>query len=259
MSGDAHDGLPHERFPMNAFPITDQILDRLVDGELAGEEYRDVVARLELEPDGWRRCALAFLEAQAWGRDIVAPAREVRPAKITPSEAKPAAASDTNWSALLLAMAASFLLAFGLGWGIGGRGGDANPGGPPTTANIAELPAVKPVAKPPDDPIDPPGERPTPVAHRQEPNQGEITLLLEDAAGKQSEMQLPVVEVNSADDIARSLTTSALPARIREAIERSGHRVVRQQQVIPVQLQDGRQLMMPVEEVRVVPIGGPYQ
>src|SRR5262245_23445628 len=41
-------------------------MDRLVDGEVAEPERRTLLSRLERMPDGWRRCALAFLEAQAW-------------------------------------------------------------------------------------------------------------------------------------------------------------------------------------------------
>ncbi len=43
-----------------------RVLDRLVDGELGVDERRELLAALDDEPGGWRRCALAFLEAQAW-------------------------------------------------------------------------------------------------------------------------------------------------------------------------------------------------
>src|SRR5690606_26200494 len=33
---------------------------------------RELLSRLEAEPDGWRRCALAFLQAQAW-REALGP------------------------------------------------------------------------------------------------------------------------------------------------------------------------------------------
>ncbi len=40
-------------------------LDRLVDGELSEEQRRELIARISDEPEGWKRCALAFLETQA--------------------------------------------------------------------------------------------------------------------------------------------------------------------------------------------------
>jgi hypothetical protein len=53
-----------------------QVFDRLVDGELAETERRDVLQTLERQPDGWRQCALAFLEAQTWGQTLVAYVRK---------------------------------------------------------------------------------------------------------------------------------------------------------------------------------------
>jgi hypothetical protein len=46
--------------------LSDADLDRIVDGELSPAELREALDRLALEPDGWKRCALAFLEAQGW-------------------------------------------------------------------------------------------------------------------------------------------------------------------------------------------------
>jgi hypothetical protein len=45
-------------------PRDDLLIDRIVDGELAPAELRAAVESLDREPDGWKRCALAFLEAQ---------------------------------------------------------------------------------------------------------------------------------------------------------------------------------------------------
>jgi len=46
--------------------VKDSAIDRLVDGELADAERRELLIQLENDPDGWRQCALAFLEDQAW-------------------------------------------------------------------------------------------------------------------------------------------------------------------------------------------------
>ena len=43
-----------------------EALDLLVDGALGPDDRRALLLRLDREPDGWRRCALAFLESQAW-------------------------------------------------------------------------------------------------------------------------------------------------------------------------------------------------
>ena len=41
-----------------------RLIDRLVDGELSEHERRTLLESLDTTPDGWRRCALTFLEAQ---------------------------------------------------------------------------------------------------------------------------------------------------------------------------------------------------
>ncbi len=50
--------------------------DRLVDGELSSAEYQALLAALDEEPGGWRRCALSFLEAQALERELGSLRRE---------------------------------------------------------------------------------------------------------------------------------------------------------------------------------------
>ncbi len=49
--------------PSDISPI---LLDLLVDGELSESERRELLLRLDHIPDGWRQCAIAFLESQCW-------------------------------------------------------------------------------------------------------------------------------------------------------------------------------------------------
>ena len=126
---------------MNQFDIPgddDLRFDRLVDGELSDAERRRLLASLDDEPGGWRCCALAFLEAQAWRETMrVVPQHGDAAGADTwqePSESqlcKPAkpglhsgssedgrddAASDRpGLVRLALAMAVCFLVAFFLG------------------------------------------------------------------------------------------------------------------------------------------------
>ncbi len=54
---------------MNEFPgeqPIDNVIDRLVDGSLGPGELRLALSRFERELDGWKRCTLAFVEAQCW-------------------------------------------------------------------------------------------------------------------------------------------------------------------------------------------------
>ena len=109
---------------MNDPLINDDVLfDRLVDGELSAIERRELLASLDDRPDGWRRCALAFLEAQSIRGEM---------RRLVDAAAHPATLSETlalagatapmsRWrrsrlACASLAMAASLLVAFGLGW-----------------------------------------------------------------------------------------------------------------------------------------------
>lgn len=51
-------------------PITGELLDHLVEDELELIQRKRIIASLDSEPDGWRRCALAFLEKQSWQRSL---------------------------------------------------------------------------------------------------------------------------------------------------------------------------------------------
>jgi hypothetical protein len=93
--------------------LDDRLIDRLVDGELAEAQRRELLARLESEPDGWRSCALAFLEAQSWrdglsaaAGDSLAPRRIVVPLYDARSPIR------RRRAVLLSALAAGFVLAW---------------------------------------------------------------------------------------------------------------------------------------------------
>ena len=50
--------------------VDDALIDRIVDGALTPEELRAAVLRIEADPDGWKRCALAFVEARVWSDSL---------------------------------------------------------------------------------------------------------------------------------------------------------------------------------------------
>ena len=62
-------------------------LDLLVDGQLNDEERRRLLSRLDATPDGWRRCALSFVEAQMWQQDLggIVPKRQADVADAQPA------------------------------------------------------------------------------------------------------------------------------------------------------------------------------
>ena len=58
--------------PIAAPDALEAAIDRLVADDLDADARRALLLQLDAHPDGWRRCALAFLEDQAW-RSALAP------------------------------------------------------------------------------------------------------------------------------------------------------------------------------------------
>jgi hypothetical protein len=109
----------------------DRLIDQLVDGELSNNERRELLLRLESEPDGWRNCALAFLEAQNWSQAFGPLAAIRRPDSRLVLVGKGRHPERSRWSlASLSALAAGFILVFALGWALH-RGPTAKVGSAP--------------------------------------------------------------------------------------------------------------------------------
>ena len=120
-------------------------LDRLVDGELPPQARRDLIRRVELHPDGWRRLALAFLEAQAFAEASA----DRPPAPISlPFPRRPRRR---------LALAASLLgLAFVTGWGLRARLGTDRGVSPMMSRSADPVVPPEPRTMPTPAPVTPP-------------------------------------------------------------------------------------------------------
>lgn len=216
----------------------DARFDRLVDGELSPEEYRALLSSLDDEPGGWRRCALAFLEAQAMRRELTAiRANEGSP----PMLAKPAGDLAKHRSAfdwrLPLGMAASFLAALTLGmilpdlW----RQADTSP---PANTNVVQH--------------DPATAAPSPVLPRPV---GNARLVLDSPGGTATSAgQVPIYDVPGGMDSYLSAAGSAVPVQWINELKRLGHQVEHGEQYVPVDLEDGRRAVIPVESLQITPV-----
>lgn len=94
-------------------PDLGRLIDRLVDGGLSGADRRALLLRLEAEPDGegWRLCALTFLEDREWREAIGDRTDRQHSSPPAPSPATPGRRSF-HW----IGIAASLSCAFLLGW-----------------------------------------------------------------------------------------------------------------------------------------------
>lgn len=223
--------------------LDDITFDRLADGELSPSEYRRVLAALEQHPAAWRKCAEAFLQAQAWQREMkdVRAAAEMKPANPAHNEPAPRSTAANDWLRMLLVAAASFLLAFFAAqqfWQAAGN---------------RPLPPAQPIAKVPSEPVPP---NPTNVATGNQPL-GNVQLAVNRTGSAEPQfVNVPVYDPEAATEMLR-VSRPALPDDLVEALEADGHRVNRQRQLVPVQLEDGRQMIVPVEGYRIVPVNRP--
>jgi hypothetical protein len=251
----------------------DRRFDLLVDGELSESERRELLSGLDDEPGGWRRCALAFVEAQSWRRELGAVREEAarRPADAVSTRMSAASAAAEHrpvwWlrtSGTILAMAASFLAAMALGWWVFGPGGAgdlapvppvrvAGDGLPPAGATAVPEPGPGQLAEPqlvrqepavPREPGAPPED--TPGQWRW------FALAPADGLAEGAEpMLLPGFEPRQFDeDWLRSLP-GGLPPEVLHALREAGHHVRHHRDLVPFSLEDGRRLLVPVDELDV--------
>jgi hypothetical protein len=235
----------------------ERVLDRLVDGELPENDRKALLSALDDEPSAWRRCALAFLEAQSLcghlremcHKSSTKPAvsetstpiseAPAKPAPAKPTPARAAVAPPSRFFEICLGTAATLLVAFGLGlwirgvWNPQNRSsmGDEFVGsslGPRTTFAGSSTPWHT------------------------------VNLNMNDPETSEPDnIRLPVVEASNVSPEWLHGQRSAMPEHVRESLERSGHRVSQQQRLWPIQLDDGRRLLVPVEQVDVAPESGP--
>jgi hypothetical protein len=252
----------------------DPCFDRLVDGELDERQRRELLAGLENEPGGWRRCALAFLESQCWKEAFRRPAERdartplsaaapaelaaqpaevaTRPAEIASRVLPDAGAAKveiasrkedshsglSRWAGrfgTLAAMAASFLVALSLG-------SLAHRTGPPIGLGRPDL-AVNTGAGGSDLSSSP---------------WGWVTV---SAPGNGTQdgpsIQVPAVasEGLGVDEQWLRSMPPAIPDNVLQALTRTGHQVQQQRRLVPLPLKDGRQLIVPVDQVELHYVG----
>jgi hypothetical protein len=211
-------------------PVDDRLLDRLVDGELGNDERAALLAALDAHPGGWRRCALAFLEAQAWQVSLVATATE-SPAT---SPQRPRKLRLARYGAVAAAFVVAFVAGFVTRGAPGSRASHAPQDAPYATQSGQTDPA--PEATPRPAPARPSG--PWAAALR-----------------GNSRVQLPVFEAGNADGADVSRQPSALPEYVRKQLERQGYEVEGDRQLLSVALDDGRSVTVPVERLKYRYVG----
>ena len=214
---------------------------------LSSAEYKSLVASLEDEPGGWRRCAMAFLEAQAWGREFAA-IRRVEEDGVPRAKAKeeveiqPAKKAFLLSASPFLAAAAFALLAFGLG--ILTRG-NFYPEGPLPTKFAGQSPWN-------GHETDPHSAKELEAAEYSELTA--MKFVLDGAGGKDQEVVVPVLGSDNPGQETLVETEPVISDSVLRSLRMRGHDIRRRQEFLPVSLEDGRQVIFPVEEYRITPV-----
>ena len=207
--------LPMDHEPLS--PAEDRLLDRLVDGELGEVERRELLLRLENEPGGWRRCALAFLEAQTW-REAIGPLAIPTQAAARPVmlPARPCR-NGRAWRpvARLTGLAAGLAAACLLGWALRG--------GPLGT------------------------ESSTPV--------GQGTVSAPAAPLELSGSASPNLATRKSGPLNQEESLAGLDPVVKRW-EQRGYRADTQKRLLSIETKDGQALNVPVNEIRLRYVGG---
>ena len=82
------------------------------------------------------------------------------------------------------------------------------------------------------------------------------------AAGQSSDGQaetfrVPAQRRDALDQEHAGQIPDAIPPELQQAFEQSGHRVVQQREIVPVQMKDGRRLVVPVDHIQIHYVGRP--
>lgn len=231
-----------------------QVFDRLVDGELPDQQRRDLLALLDDEPGAWRSCALAFLEAQSWRDDLRAIGQEL----LAPPKPhhRVAAKPNSKWQLPSLSagigplpLAACVLLSLAMGWQLAVQFGASRP-----SINTADLPHTESQ--------DPTAGQHTPSLAASPKTPGELAAdeeglrtvqlnIADPHQGVSEAIELPVVEAEEFNAQWLAEQPSAVPPQLLEKLEQLGHRVTQNSQLWPIRLHDGRELLVPVEQLEV--------
>lgn len=245
---------------MNGLSFEDRDLDRLVDGELDENRRRQLLLKLETQPDGWRRCALKFLESQAWGAAIAAEAAsqgcKTAGERVVPSQPTVEGATapprprrrgprDLRPWLNALAAAAALLVALNVGLQWRDRQEIADNAGRGTAQQASN---VAPPAAAPDRALASRGQAPS--------GWQTVTLAVPDgASGGTAQIQLPCRESDQFDEQWLKSLPGAISPEARRALERNGYQVRQHRQLVPLPLEDGRRLVVPVDQVELRFVG----
>ena len=244
-------------------PLDDDLIDRIVDGNLGPAELRATIALLDREPDGWKRCALAFLEAQCWRESFqsleLPAACRVEVAQSTVPPHAPRARRITPTFRRVAMAAGIAAVSFATGWLVQADRPSAivMDGAAPTPPMIARQPdAPRPSHEIPEGIEDPSSEgefasQPREVWTR--PGRGEATVSVARirVASLRGSTEVPILSGPNFDERWLRNQPPCLTEHQKAVLERQGYQVNQHRRIISATLPDGRRVTVPIEQVKL--------
>ena len=197
----------------------------LVDGELSEERRRSILKALDANEGDWRRCALLFLEDQVMRTAFASGASAQSDRNIMSSTCRHAAISppskrqdpgNVSWSSFLT-LAAGLALAFTIGMQVGNPFSESMDDSMATSA-----PRITPNLVDSQPNLNWPESRNTVYVH-------------DDGFWDRGDL---------------------VPSSVRKSFRNLGAEVRSERGWMPVRTEDGRQLIIPYEDVQLVPVSG---
>jgi len=244
----------------------DERFDLLADGELPEPERRRLLAELDDLPGGWRRCALAFLEAQSWRHGLQSIRREAaEPPHAIPARPIGRRGLPGGLVGTLVAMAASFTVALGLGLALQDSGRPGVPTGP-SPVELAGGPRqpgpAAPTAVEPETPASAPSSSAPsgPAAAVMPGDDAWRWVALPVGPDGSGAIRVPARQRDHVDERWMSEFPPTIPPELLGALRREGSQLRWSRQLVPFRMEDGQQLVVPLDQVEVQPVGNPvYQ
>lgn len=244
-------------------------IDRLVGGELDKPAQRKLVEVLDATPDGWRCCALAFMEARSWSaafggllvdEENDSPPATVRPPRSTDAgeaigssdvqvKSKTAAAPPGSPARVRLVAATVALATFAAGIGVSSLW-KAGANGVSTTrveGNLAEQ------RKPAGALSTQPREAPQPQPNRQD----ELVGLVSISNNGVTESAFAVVGGDDFNGPPPQFSQPPVADYVRQVWRRKGYAIEQHRKVVSVRLNGGRRLDFPIDWVQYRYVGQP--
>ena len=234
------------------FSAEDKLLvERLVDGEATDEEREKIVYRLDETVDGWRYCALAFLEAQSF-RAALRDYSDASEGVVSQNAPRPVLRRSSptiakSWRDRSLSAAVGFLVA------AVAIGGLVKFNQPSTTPSVPEIPLASNAPSVPGDPTEVP-RAPNPT----KTNVGANSKLLSDSISPRTvvlnnpskgltNVATPCREVNDYDPKTFQLGDSAIPLEVVNHMYNVGGTIDAHRDEYRFPLDDNRVLIVPVD------------